>query len=143
MPIAYEAGDVTKKGTRVTSDTIAKVAKDDATTFVIMQNNLEQARSAMNSAMVAALSEMGLTCEAFAKGMCPVDTGRLRNSITWALDAGGNRVFVGTNVEYAYSVHEGTESNSNKGPRRFLRDAVTNYRAEYEQILRKHLRNAG
>jgi hypothetical protein len=48
--------------------------------------------------------------ETAAKAHCPVDTGRLRSSITWRIevDSGGVVGFVGTNVEYAVYVHEGT-----------------------------------
>lgn len=34
------------------------------------------------------LTEWGLIGERYAKGKCPVDTGRLRNSITWAISGG-------------------------------------------------------
>lgn len=47
-----------------------------------------------------------------AKQLCPVDKGRLRASITWELVVGGQQwplvARVGTNVEYARYVHDGT-----------------------------------
>lgn len=44
-----------------------------------------------------------------AKQLCPVDTGRLRSSIAWEFRHDGDvYVVVGTNVEYAIYVHEGT-----------------------------------
>lgn len=45
-----------------------------------------------------------------AKQLCPVDTGRLRSSITFALerDSRGLVATVGTNVEYAPHVELGT-----------------------------------
>lgn len=45
-----------------------------------------------------------------ARRLAPVDTGRLRNSIVWevVLDAGVPVARVGSNVEYALAVHEGT-----------------------------------
>lgn len=48
--------------------------------------------------------------ESAAKARCPVDTGRLRSSITWRIetDAKGLVGIVGTSVEYAVFVHEGT-----------------------------------
>lgn len=56
------------------------------------------------------LSQICTQVETAAKAHCPVDTGRLRSSITWWLtDDGGNvEGWVGTNVEYAIYVHEGT-----------------------------------
>lgn len=48
--------------------------------------------------------------ETAAKGHCPVDTGRLRSSITHRVEADGGEIVgvVGTSVEYAIYVHEGT-----------------------------------
>jgi phage gpG-like protein len=45
------------------------------------------------------LVAVGLTLEGYAKLLCPVDTGRLRISITF--DVRDNTVYIGTNVEYA------------------------------------------
>lgn len=54
-----------------------------------------------------------------AKRECPVDTGRLQGSITYAVE--GTEAAVGTNVEYAVFVHEGT---SKMVGRPFLRNAI-------------------
>ncbi len=45
-----------------------------------------------------------------AKSLTPVDTGRLRSSITWQMGRAGDVLFaeVGTNVEYAPHVEFGT-----------------------------------
>lgn len=58
-----------------------------------------------------------------AKERCPVDTGRLRSSITWRLgrDSQGLLGIVGTNVEYAPYVEFGT---SRTGAQPFLRPAL-------------------
>lgn len=61
-----------------------------------------------------------------AKRRCPVDTGRLRSSIRWTLGRDGKGLFgrVGTEVEYAYFVHEGHgpyEVGSTRGPGTALR----------------------
>ena len=48
-----------------------------------------------------------LEVEAEAKRNCPVDTGRLRNSITTAKE-GKTTAYVGTNTEYAPYVEFGT-----------------------------------
>lgn len=45
------------------------------------------------------LEMIGLTAEKYAKELAPVDTGRLRNSITHEVDA--KNVYIGSNVEYA------------------------------------------
>lgn len=48
--------------------------------------------------------------ERAAKRLCPVDTGRLRSSITHSVERDGRGLvgFVGTNVEYAIYVEFGT-----------------------------------
>lgn len=54
---------------------------------------------------------IGRRIERVAKEMCPVDRGRLRSSIAARLEVGDGGlpvVIVGTNVEYAAFVHEGT-----------------------------------
>lgn len=48
-----------------------------------------------------ALEVIGGQAEKYAKGLCPVDTGRLRNSITHSLASGEDAVYVGSNVEYS------------------------------------------
>lgn len=150
MPIGYREGQTTpvkrdKAGNRVGGGTLVTrkildaVASDDAVKVEIAENNTEEVKNAINSALVAALVEIGISCERFAKLACPVDTGRLRNSITYAIASSEKAVYVGTNVEYAYSVHEGTGPNRGKGPRRFLKNAAANHKKYYEEILRKHM----
>jgi HK97 gp10 family phage protein len=52
------------------------------------------------------LEHLGQGIEADAKEACPVDTGRLRDSLEHEVD--GDTLRVGTNVEYAAYVEEGT-----------------------------------
>ena len=145
MPIGYKEGQYTRRKknggghTLVTKSILESVAKDDATKLEIAEDNTEQIIEAMGDAVVAALVEIGMSCERFAKKTCPVDTGRLRNSITWQLAADENAVYVGTNVEYAFSVHEGTGSNKGKGPRPFLKNAAANHKKYYDDIMKKHM----
>lgn len=57
----------------------------------------------------------GLRVESRAKELCPVDTGRLRSSITTTRPVRiGKRlaVRVGTNVNYARYVHDGTPAHT-------------------------------
>lgn len=58
--------------------------------------------------------------ESSAKGRCPVDTGRLRASIRWTMMPGPAAI-IGTDVEYAIYVHNGTRYMEG---RPFLRDAL-------------------
>ena len=93
-----------------------------------------------------------------------IDTGLLRNSVTYALhgqpanamayhaddpDSSGqiqsgvygesapneaNTLYIGTNVEYAWYVHEGTRKMI---PNRFLRDALSDHTEEYKNLIKQ------
>ena len=65
------------------------------------------------------ISKACLMVERDAKKLCPVDTGRLRSSITHEIQGTTGRV--GTNVEYARAVELGTEKQS---PQPYLRPAL-------------------
>ncbi len=56
------------------------------------------------------LARKAVQVEGAAKRLCPVDTGRLRSSISHelAVDGRGLVAFIGTNVEYAIYVELGT-----------------------------------
>lgn len=85
-----------------------------------------------------ALVRIGLECESYAKDLCPVKTGRLRNSITNYVE--GNAAYVGTNVEYAPFVEEGT---SKQKAQPFLRPAAEGYVDEWKRILEDELESGG
>lgn len=53
--------------------------------FTIKVDNRDKFKSEIEKALDLALEECGSTCERYAKMLCPVDTGLLRNSITYAL----------------------------------------------------------
>lgn len=114
--------------------------QDYSTILVIRENNAEQIASAIKTALAAALEEVGLAAEGFAKKKLTenhsVDTGRLRNSVTHALNMGEEAVYIGTNVEYAPYVELGT-SRSKAKP--YLRPAAEEHGEEYRRIFEKHL----
>lgn len=87
-------------------------------------------------AMRVALEEVGLTAERYAKRLCPVDTGRLRNSITHQVYVNDKAVHVGTNVEYAPYVELGTKRQKAQP---YLRPAITNHISEYKEIFNRVL----
>jgi HK97 gp10 family phage protein len=70
------------------------------------------------------LARKAVLVESAAKARCPVDTGRLRASITWALGGDSEGVYadIGTNVLYAPYVELGT---SRMRARPFLRPALS------------------
>ena len=65
-------------------------------------------REEFQAACLRALEKCGLTAEGYAKLLCPVDTGNLRNSITHQVDEGEPAVYIGSNSEYASFVELGT-----------------------------------
>lgn len=102
---------------------------------IVAENNVQIVTDGIVDGITKALEEIGLVAEGAAKRLCPVDTGRLRNSITHAL-MGNDSVAIGTNVEYAIYVHEGTSKRDGVP---FLREAAQNNKSRFEAILRKHL----
>lgn len=68
-----------------------------------VRSEIQEAFSAVcnrtNEALAKALEEVGSAAEDYAKSECPVDTGKLRESITHSV--GDKEVYIGTNVEYA------------------------------------------
>lgn len=73
---------------------------------------------------------IGLRAERHAKAICPVVTGRLRDSITNVYEKGS--VYVGTNVEYAPYVELGTSKRKAKP---YLRPAIEDHLDEYKGII--------
>lgn len=59
-------------------------------------------------ALAKGLEKAGQIVENDAKRNCPVDDGILRASITHVVNTDESNVSIGTNVEYAPYVHEGT-----------------------------------
>lgn len=61
-------------------------------------------------ALEAAMTKVAMKVEADAKKNCPADTGTLRQSITHTVEVEGDTVrgYVGSNLDYAPYVHQGT-----------------------------------
>lgn len=130
-------GDHGRHGTIITEEIVNAAKLDTAGLVEIRQDNREAIADAIDRALVAALEEVGLVAEGYAKRACPVDTGRLRNSITHILDEGTRHVIIGTNVEYAPYVELGTRRQK-KQP--FLKPAANDHYSTYKGIFLKHLR---
>lgn len=92
----------------------------------------------MGEAVLRALERVGTEAEGYAKDLCPVDTGRLRNSITHQVDTGGDAVYIGTNVEYGPYVELGTYRQAAQP---FLKPAVTGHLQTYRNIVEDELKN--
>lgn len=103
---------------------------------VTIKDNTQQVLSALEKAKKQGLEAIGMTAEGHAKENTPVDTGRLRNSITHTTDS--NAAYIGTNVEYAPYVELGARGRK---PVRMLTRAATEHKAEYKQIMENALKN--
>lgn len=64
-----------------------------------IKDNTDEVLSALEKAKKRGLEAIGLVAEGHAKALTPVDTGRLRNSISHTTD--NNAAYIGTNTEYA------------------------------------------
>ena len=155
----------------------------------IRDNHTREILSALDEAVETALDAAGmqaatLSARELQKSPERIDTGLLRNSITWALagkpaaissyqadrpsehysensvwavlqaaqhgsgsysgtapadDEHTQSVYIGTNVDYAVYVHEGTKRMV---ANRFLKNGVLGNREELTEIIKKTLRNA-
>lgn len=118
-----------------------KFAADNAY-IKIVQDNSHLVAQMLPTAIGRALEKIGLLAEGHVIGYMTkehiVDTGRLRNSITHAVQS-DKSVVVGTNVKYGRYVHEGVHRR--KG-RPFLTAPIQEHRDEYREILEKEMKNA-
>ena len=121
------------------------------------ESHVSEVIAATLSAADRALEKMGGTAETHAKKYCPVDTGRLKGSITHQRsDSEANTMLVGTNVEYAPFVELGHDQEvgryvpaigkrlvaSHVDGKPFIRPAIENHVNEYKEIVRKEFKNA-
>lgn len=103
---------------------------------VRLTDNTRLIKSATDQQIGAALEAIGSKVEGYAKLICPVDTGRLRNSITHVVKTNEKTVYIGTNVEYAAAVECGT---SRQRPQPYLKPAATQHTDEYKTIAKYYL----
>lgn len=101
-----------------------------------LTNNAGQTRAAFAQQVQNGLEAIGMTAERYAKIDTPVDTGRLRNSISH--DHDNKSVVIGTNVEYA-PIIELKEMAHSTGKAHFLRDAAAQHGDEYKRIMKASL----
>lgn len=96
----------------------------------------EEVLQAMEKAVGVWLESVGMDAASTAKtdGVCPVKTGNLRDSITYAVDTSSNReVYVGTNVEYGKYQEFGTINGV--PARHFIQYGITAHVQEYADLL--------
>lgn len=100
-------------------------------------DNSNTIKKALPEQIEITLEALGLQAEGYAKLKCPVDTGRLRNSITHATVKREKAVYIGTNVEYAPYVEMGTVKQKAQP---YLAPAVTEHVPEYKAIAEHFLK---
>lgn len=103
----------------------------------IAKDNTALFKALKNAAIQRALVRFGFRAEQLASDRCPVDTGRLKASISSSVD--GDMAVCGTNVEYAPYVEFGT-SKAKAQP--FLRPAAKR-KKDYAAILKDELMKSG
>lgn len=102
-------------------------------------DNTENIKEYAQQAVLRSLNIIGILAEGYAIKKCPVDTGRLRGSISHGVSEEEQCAFIGTNVEYAPYVEMGTSRMKAKP---FFKPAVNNHQAEYRAIFEECLKNA-
>ena len=101
------------------------------------KDNTKEVLSALEKAIERGLEAIGLTAEGHAKKNTPVDTGRLRNSISHAVE--DKAAYIGTNTEYAIFVETGARGR--KGVH-MLQRAATEHADEYKRMMEDSMKNA-
>ena len=139
---------------------------------ITYRDNSNEWVSLFNKAKHNALVAIGLTAEKYAKKNCPVDTGLLRNSITYAISGyeahvkqyRRNNFKTGESKKHTYKGYDGVMDGEKDeavyigtnveyaeyqelgargvGGKFFLRKAATEHTPEYKKIMKDNLENA-
>lgn len=136
--------------------------KNEMGTDVRFTDNSEEIKESMKSAIVRAMEKIGQTAEKYAKRLCPVDTGNLRNSISHKVDEGEMAAYIGSNTEYAAYVELGTGKYVSGGrptpwayqdangkwhwtagnkAQPYLKPAAADHASEYQRIIENEMEN--
>lgn len=100
----------------------------------VLVDNTDAVKGGLKSAFARALERIGMQAEGYAKDLCPVDTGNLRNSITHTSD--GKAAYIGTNVTYGKYVELGTVKMAAQP---YLRPAAADHGETYRNIVKDEL----
>lgn len=140
---------------------------------VTVESNREEYTKALVKAVQQALSAIGRKAASYAKKGTPVDTGRLRNSITWATSKRQGKTYTykdnkkaktkKNHIQQAYTDTIGTgvdektvvigsnveyarkieEGGQGYGGAHMLRNAISSHKDEYRDILQTSLEAQG
>ena len=129
---------------------------------VSFTDNSKEVISAFEESCLRALEKCGLTAEGYAKKLCPVDTGNLRNSISHKVDTDEPAAYIGTNIEYATYVELGTGIYTSGGrptpwvyqddkgkwhytrgypAKPFLKPAIADHKQTYRNMIEDEMEN--
>ena len=112
----------------------------DIAGLIVIEDNTDRVIEELGIALGRALEAVGIEAESDAARLCPVDTGRLRNSITHTIEGGSSpAAIIGTNVEYSAYVHNGVHGRPGQP---FLTDAVNQNLGRYRQIFKEAMEGA-
>ena len=101
------------------------------------KDNTDEVLSALERAKNRGLEAIGLTAEGHAKKETPVDTGRLRNSVSHTTD--DEAAYIGTNVEYAPYVELSARGRQSV---HMLKRAASEHTDEYRRLREDSMKNA-
>lgn len=111
-----------------------------ASSVEVVQDNTDAVLKELDTAISRSLEEVGILAEGHSVGYITehhiVDTGRLRNSVTHAIDEDDKVAIIGTNVEYAPYVHNGTRRMPG---RPFLTEPIQKHYDEYRDVFEKNM----
>lgn len=110
-------------------------------TSVQITDHSAEVLAAMHKQVMLGLEACGQEAEGYAKDECPVDTGRLRNSISHKVVDSEQAAYIGTNVEYAPYVEFNDKAKHPSGKAHFLRDAAVTHSDKYKSIIDAALRS--
>ena len=129
---------------------------------VTFTDHSAEVKADFEAACLRALEKCGLVAEGYAKKLCPVDTGNLRNSITHEVKDDEKAAYIGSNSSYASYVELGTgiyypggrqdpwvyqDAKGNwhlthgQRARPYLKPAVADHASQYKGIIESELKN--
>ena len=110
--------------------------------FKIIENHRAEVEQRLDDAIERALTAVGTQVTNYARANAPVDTGRLKNSITFETLSDEDAVVIGSNVEYApYQELSTSKMKAANGGKGFLRPAIQDHFEEFKNIFENELQN--
>lgn len=141
---------------------LVEIAPEKRKMKVDFTDNSKEILDSMREAISRAMEKCGIVAEGYAKDLCPVDTGNLRNSISHLVDEEEPAAYIGSNTSYAAYVELGTGRYAEGGrptpwvyqddegnwhwtagnpAQPFLKPAVADHTQTYQNIIEDELKN--